>query len=32
MGKIKKVGNAEVHSLEIRGAEQNSNFDESITD
>ena len=31
-GKIKKVGNAEVHSLKIRGAEQNSNFDESITD
>lgn len=31
-GKIKKVGNAEVHSLRIRGAEQNSNFDESITD
>ena len=25
-GKIKKVGNAQVHSLKIRGAEQNSNF------
>ena len=31
-GQNKKVGNAEVHSLRIRGAEQNSNFDESITD
>ena len=30
-GKIKRVGNAEVHSLKIRGAEQNSNFDSSIT-
>ena len=30
--KIKKVGNAEVRSLKIKGAEQNSNFDESITD
>ena len=29
-GKIKKVGNAQVHSLKIRGAEQNSNFVGSI--
>ncbi len=29
-GKIKKVGSAEVHSLKIRGAEQNPNFGASI--
>ena len=31
-GKIKKVGDVQVHSLKIRGAEQNSNSIDSISD